>query len=145
MCTSLQSCLSQKHWQIWPGWYWGLSGAFFCLVYCQFLVAVCSAYSSVFLLPQLCPASGRWLRLCTIWPRPCQCTGTGWHREGMGRAVLVQGEGGQQAQRGSRGTQGAVDWDCLCRERNTGDVASGGHIRAREGETRRLCLKVGAI
>lgn len=63
----------------------------------------------------------------------------------MGRAVLVRGEGGQQAQRESRGMQGAVDWDCLCGERNTGDVASGDHVRAREGETRLLCLKVGVI
>lgn len=36
--------------------------------------------------------------------------------------------------------QGAVSSECLCWKRSTGDGASGGHIRAREGETGGLCL-----
>lgn len=59
----------------------------------------------------------------------------------------MQGEGGQQEEQDPEGCKvlWSVGSDFLCWERNTGDGASAGHIRAREGETGRLCLKAGVI
>lgn len=72
----------------------------------------------------------------SVWPRPRQCTDTAWHREGMDWQCLYRGKGSKNR----RDPEGCsvlwtMGWGCLCRERNTGDGASGGRVRAREGET----------
>lgn len=65
-----------------------------------------------------------------------------WHWLAQGRGGFVLGEGGQQ-----EGQDPGGAGCCGLRVLVLGEEykASGGHIRAREGDTGRLCLEVGVI
>lgn len=93
----------------------------------------------VFILLSFCiPIFSRHMPVCPGVPLPEHWHG--WHRAGVG--LFWEREGSRS--RVLRDA-GAVGSECLCWDRSTGDGASGGHIRAREGKTGGLYLNVGVI
>lgn len=92
---------------------------FFCLVWCQFLVAVCSACSSIFLLPRRCQVTGRVAAflygLAMSLPVHCSCLAQG--KDGISSACTGRGSKNSRDPEGGR-----VLWTMgyTCAERNTG-------------------------